>query len=118
MSNTRKFDIRGWLIPPVLVPIIFALLSSMKMARTSARTTTLFLVTALGVSAQAAFAAEPNCRAIETTAARLACYDAAFPPKTKKSTDASIDSPSGYKDPFVDEEARVTTKLKNICRGC
>jgi hypothetical protein len=93
-------------------------LFSMKMARTGTWTTTLFLVTALGVLGQAAFAAEPNCRAIETTAARLACYDAAFPPKAKKPADADIDSQSGYKDPFVEEEARVATKLKNICRGC
>jgi hypothetical protein len=26
MSDTRKFDVREWLIPPVLVPIFFALL--------------------------------------------------------------------------------------------
>jgi len=25
MSDTRKFDFREWLIPPVLVPIFFAL---------------------------------------------------------------------------------------------
>jgi hypothetical protein len=26
MSDTRKFDVREWLVPPVLVPIFFALL--------------------------------------------------------------------------------------------
>ncbi len=26
MSDTRKFDLRGWLVPPVLVPVFFALL--------------------------------------------------------------------------------------------
>jgi hypothetical protein len=131
MPDTRKFDTRECPVSPVVVPLFFALpigarpanrngkgMFSMKMARTGARTMTLFLVTAFGVLAQAAFAAEPNCRAVETTAARLACYDAAFPPKTKKSIDANIDSPSGYKDPFTEEEARVATKLKNICRGC
>jgi hypothetical protein len=26
MPNTPKFDLRGWLVPPVLMPIFFALL--------------------------------------------------------------------------------------------
>jgi hypothetical protein len=26
MPDTRKFDVREWLVPPVLVPIFFALL--------------------------------------------------------------------------------------------
>jgi hypothetical protein len=26
MSDTRKFDIRDWLVPPLLVPIFLALL--------------------------------------------------------------------------------------------
>jgi hypothetical protein len=85
---------------------------------TGAWTTTLFLVSALSIFVQVAVAAEPNCRAIESTAARLACYDAAFPAKAKKPADANIDSPSGYKDPFIEEEARTAAKLKNICRGC
>jgi hypothetical protein len=25
---------------------------------------------------------------------------------------------AAYKDPFLEEEARTTAKLKNICRGC
>jgi hypothetical protein len=90
----------------------------MKMAPTRARTATLFLVCALGAFAPAALAAEPNCRAVENTDARLACYDAAFPPKTKKAADANIESRPAYKDPFIEEEARTTAKLKNICRGC
>jgi hypothetical protein len=28
MSDTRKFDIREWLVPPVLVPVFFALLTA------------------------------------------------------------------------------------------
>jgi hypothetical protein len=76
---------------------------SMKIAWPGACTTTLFLASALGVFAQAALAAEPNCRAIESTAARLACYDAAFPPKMKKAAKADIDSPAAYKD-FIEEE--------------
>jgi hypothetical protein len=91
----------------------------MKIARGGA---TPFLILALGVLAQTALAAEPNCRAIESTGARLSCYDAAFPPKLKKpgsaNNDGSIDAPPGYKDPFLEEEARTAAKLKNICRGC
>jgi hypothetical protein len=26
MSDSRKFELRAWLVPPVLVPIFFALL--------------------------------------------------------------------------------------------
>jgi hypothetical protein len=26
MSNTSKFDVREWLVPPVLVPLFFGLL--------------------------------------------------------------------------------------------
>jgi hypothetical protein len=26
MSNAHKFNLRGWLVPPVLLPIFFALL--------------------------------------------------------------------------------------------
>jgi hypothetical protein len=26
MSDTRKFDVREWLVPPVLMPIFFVLL--------------------------------------------------------------------------------------------
>ncbi|MBR1169642.1 hypothetical protein JQ571_21850 [Bradyrhizobium liaoningense] len=76
------------------------------------------LPSVLGLSTPAAFAAEPNCRAIESTSARLSCYDAAFPPKARKPTEAGIDLSSGYKDPFLAEEARTAAKLKNICRGC
>ncbi|WP_275195324.1 hypothetical protein [Bradyrhizobium sp. CSA207] len=74
----------------------------------------------LGTFAQGAIAGESDCRAIESTSGRLACYDAAFPPKVKKPSavegDASRAAP--YKDPFVAEEAITAAKLKNICRGC
>lgn len=48
---------------------------------TGSWTAALFLASALGIPTPAAFAAEPNCRAVESTSARLSCYDAAFPPK-------------------------------------
>ncbi|TFV69046.1 hypothetical protein E4K64_34425 [Bradyrhizobium frederickii] len=76
------------------------------------------LAAALGASTVATSAAEPNCRAIESTSARLSCYDAAFPPKMTSPAEARIGSSSGYKDPFLAEEARTAAKLKTICRGC
>ncbi|MHC2619748.1 hypothetical protein ACVIW2_001780 [Bradyrhizobium huanghuaihaiense] len=90
----------------------------MRMVRTGTWIAALLLASVLGIYTPAAFAAEPNCRAIESTSARLSCYDAAFPPRTRKPNEASIESSSGYKDPFLAEEARTAAKLKNICRGC
>jgi hypothetical protein len=76
-------------------------------------------VMALCAFAQSAFAAEPDCSAIERTSERLACYDAASPPKMKKPAAVESDaSRATYKDPFIEEDARTAAKLKNICRGC
>jgi hypothetical protein len=69
--------------------------------------------------AQGAVAREPDCRGIDSTSGRLACYDAAFPPKLKMPaarTDAA--SRDAYVDPIAAEDARTAAKLKNICRGC
>jgi hypothetical protein len=80
--------------------------------------TTLALL-ALCAFAQSALAAGPECRAIESTGARLACYDAASPPKITKPAGVEKDAPRAeYKDPFLAEDARTTARLKNICRGC
>jgi hypothetical protein len=69
--------------------------------------------------AQNAHATGPDCSAIERTSERLACYDAASPPKMKKPAAVENDpSRAAYKDPFIAEDARTTAKLKNICRGC
>ena len=66
----------------------------------------IFAVLALCAFAQSALAASPECRAIATTSARLACYDAASPPKTEKPVSVEKDAPRGvYKDPFVAEDA-------------
>ena len=86
---------------------------------------------ALCAFAQSALAASPECRAVESNSARLACYDAAQPPKIAKPKEISKeiskeksraiesdDSRPEYKDPFVAENARTTSKLNNICRGC
>ena len=68
---------------------------------------------------QIAFAKGPECKAIESTTGRLACYDAASPPKLQKPAIVENDlSRAAYKDPFIEEDARTTAKLKNICRGC
>jgi hypothetical protein len=68
---------------------------------------------------QAAHAQEPACRDIQSNSARLACYDLASPPKTQQRTVTESDpSRPAYRDPFIDEDAKTTAKLKNICRGC
>lgn len=91
----------------------------MKAARTGTWIATLLLLAcALGTSTPAALAAEPNCRAIESTSARLSCYDAAFPPRTGKPAESSVGLSPAHKDPFLAEEARTAAKLRNICRGC
>lgn len=78
-----------------------------------------FIVLALGTFATGALAGEPDCRAIESTSGRLACYDAAFPPKARQPIASEKDpARAAYKDPFLAEEARTAAKLNNICRGC
>lgn len=73
----------------------------------------------LCVFASGALAASPECRTVESSSARLACYDAASPPKIEKPKLVERDtSRPEYKDPFLAEDARTTAKLKNICRGC
>ena len=80
--------------------------------------TTLALL-ALCAFTHSAFAKGPECRTIESTSGRLACYDAASPPKMAKPALVENDATrAGYKDPFLEEEARTNAKLKNICRGC
>ena len=73
--------------------------------------------------ASGALAAGTDCRTVESDSVRLACYDAASPPKfgkpkgIEKAAENDASRPE-YKDPFLAEEARTTAKLKNICRGC
>jgi hypothetical protein len=76
-------------------------------------------VSVLCAFAQSALAKEPDCRSIENANGRLACYDAASPPKAAKPAAVESDaSRPPFTDPFVAEDARTTAKLKNICRGC
>ena len=80
---------------------------------------TVVAVLALCAFASGALAAGRECRSVESTSARLACYDAASPPKIEKPKAVEKDAARPeYKDPFLAEDARTTAKLKNICRGC
>lgn len=80
---------------------------------------TTLAVLALCTCAQTALAAGADCRAIEKTAERLACYDAVSAPRTDKPLAAGSDaSRAAYKDPFIVEDAQLNARLKNICRGC
>jgi hypothetical protein len=73
----------------------------------------------LSTLAQSALAKEPDCRSIENASGRLACYDAASPPKAVKPVAVESDaSRPAFTDPITAEDARMTAKLKNICRGC
>jgi hypothetical protein len=77
-----------------------------------------FAVLALCACTQGALAAGPDCRAIDSTTERLACYDTAYPrPKVEKPAVVEGDR-TAYKDPFLAEEVRTHSKLNNICRGC
>jgi hypothetical protein len=88
-------------------------------ARTGNQMKTTLALLALCAFTQSAFAKGPECRAIENTSGRLACYDAASPPKMAKPAVVENDATrAAYKDPFLEEDARTTAKLKNICRGC
>ncbi|WP_423881428.1 type VI secretion system-associated protein TagO [Bradyrhizobium sp.] len=80
---------------------------------------TIIILLALCACAQGARAAGPDCRAIQGAGERLACYDAASPPKKDKPASVETDaSRAAYKDPLIEEDARTAAKLKNICRGC
>jgi len=84
---------------------------------------TIIAVLALCAFASGALAAGTDCRTVESDSVRLACYDAAAPPKfgkpkvAEKVVEKDATRPE-YKDPFLAEDARTTAKLKGICRGC
>ena len=68
---------------------------------------------------QAVHAKDPACRDIQSSSARLACYDLASPPKAQQRAVTESDpSRPVYRDPFIEEDAKTTAKLKGICRGC
>ena len=68
---------------------------------------------------QAVHAKDPACRDIQSSSARMACYDLASPPKAQQRAVTESDpSRPVYRDPFIEEDAKTTAKLKGICRGC
>ena len=84
------------------------------------------LVIALCALCQTASAQAPECRSIANATARLACYDKAAPPVASSAAAApalravppsKVES-SKYVDSIGAEEALVSEKIKNICRGC
>jgi hypothetical protein len=80
---------------------------------------TVIAALALCALAQGAYAASPECRAIESNSARLACYDIASPPKIEKPKAVEKEAARApYTDPFIAENARTNSRLNNICRGC
>jgi hypothetical protein len=69
---------------------------------------TTFAVLALCAFAPNALAAAPECRAIESTSARLSCYDAAHPQRMEKPAAVEKDlSRAAYKDPLTAEDAKT-----------
>lgn len=86
----------------------------------------LALVIALSALSQTASAQAPECRSIANANARLACYDKAAPPVASSAPAApalralppsKVES-SKYVDTIGAEEALVSHKINNICRGC
>jgi hypothetical protein len=84
------------------------------------------LVIALSALCQTASAQASECRSIANANARLACYDRAAPPVASSAPAApalraappSKVEGSKYVDTIGAEEALVSEKIKNICRGC
>jgi hypothetical protein len=81
---------------------------------------------------QGAIAQTSECSTVPKASDRLACYDRAIPPTAAKRPDASKTStPSNQaaavadgqdQGPLADllavENAKLDSKIKNICRGC
>jgi hypothetical protein len=76
-----------------------------------------------------AFAQAPECKYIPKASDRLACYDRAAPPTavakpTASQTPTPAAKPAGATDQgqavdmLADENKKLDTKLKSLCRGC
>jgi len=80
----------------------------------------IFLIVLLGSISAGATAQTTECQSIPKASDRLACYDKAAPPTSGKPTKSQTPSPQQGQlgDPLAVENARVDSKLKNICRGC
>jgi hypothetical protein len=90
------------------------------------------VIAALGALSQTALAQTGECKLIADAAARLACYDKATPPAAPaakpavakpaatRPARASVSKIDGakYVDKIGAEDALMSARLKNICRGC
>lgn len=74
------------------------------------------------VSCGTAVAQTSECQFIEKASDRLACYDRANPPLSRNSKPRQTmqaSSPTRDQGDLLDmENARLDSKMKNICRGC
>jgi hypothetical protein len=81
-------------------------------------------VVAIFALSQTAIAQTPECKSISEAGARLACYDRAAPPaaSAKPVAGAKVPVSKGDSAKYVDsisaEDAAMSAKMKNICRGC
>jgi len=80
---------------------------------------------------QSAFAQTQECRSLQNSTARLACYDRGAPlaavtpgatqqapkPQAAAPKNSKAD-PGQYVDSISAEDARMNTRLRTICRGC
>jgi hypothetical protein len=80
------------------------------------------LVVALCTFCGPAFAQANECQSIQRASDRLACYDkaaaAAVRVKPAVASPAPATQPGQTGDLLAEENARLDTKIKNICRGC
>jgi hypothetical protein len=80
------------------------------------------ILVALCAFCGAATAQTTECQSIQKASDRLACYDKAMPPlaKRKPTTSSPLSSAQTDQnaDPLAAENARLDSRINNICRGC
>ena len=81
--------------------------------RISRLTLTLVLLFPIGASAQSL-----ECRYVQTSAARLACYDKAMPPSAPPQERVVKPGPNRYIEEQENEDARMRRALRPICKNC
>ena len=85
-------------------------------------------LTALCLLPGIAVAQTPDCRTIQKSADRLACYDKAAAPEARPAAGAATargapkQAASSQQAPLADlleiENSRLDAKIRTICRGC
>lgn len=71
------------------------------------------LLLPIGASAQSL-----ECRYVQTSAARLACYDKVMPPSKPPQERVVKPGPNQYIDEQENEDARMRKALRPICKNC